>query len=178
LIKKSLCIIVLLTSASLYAQNYKFLVLKNLNKTVSISPKQNIEIYSSTEQRVIRGRFYKIDQEKIFLAQTKSIDYQSISINEVKEIKLLSGSKMHHNLKGFIKGGLTCGGITSAFFGALTMRQGTALDSMEIFIMLFAIPSATIIGGIANTIKYNIQYIDTFEIDQDNWGIVMNKVIQ
>ena len=106
-----------------------------------------------------------------------TVDCQSILINEVKEIKLLPGSKMHHNLRGFIRGGLTCGGITSAFFGALTLRQGTALDGMEILIMLFAIPSATIIGGIANAIKYNIQYIDTFEIGQDSWRIVENKVL-
>jgi hypothetical protein len=176
-LKKYLCIVILFLGTSLYAQNYKNLVLKNLDKRVSISRKQNIEIYSSTEKRIIRGRFHKIDQDKIYLAHTKSIDYQSILINEVKEIKLLPGSKMHHNLRGFIRGGLTCGGITSAFFGALTLRQGTALDGMEILIMLFAIPSATIIGGIANAIKYNIQYIDTFEICQDGWRIVENKVL-
>ena len=152
----------LFTSISLaWAQD---LNLKKNNKTATITHNQFIEIISK-DNDVLKGRFLKIENNSIIL------ESRIIAIDQVKEIKL-PYSRFKSAYKGFRKGGLVCGGITAGFFGVLSLRQGFELDFFEIYIIIVAVPSASVAGGAINAIRHYVKAEPSYKIDQDNWKII------
>ena len=140
------------------------LTLKKNDKTTTISHKQSIEIISK-DNDVLKGRFLKIEDNSIVL------EGSIIAIDQVKEIKL-PYSRLKSAYKGFWKGGLVCGGITAGFFGVLSLRQGFELDFFEIYIIIVAVPSASVAGGAINAIRHYVKAEPSYRIDQENWKIL------
>ena len=154
--------LLLFTSLSLsLAQD---LTLKKNNKTVTIKQNQPVVIVTQNSE-VFNGRFQKIEDNSIILASS------IIAIDQVKEIKL-PYSRFKSAYKGFRKGGLVCGGIAAGFFGVLSLRQGFELDFFEIYIIIVAVPSASVAGGAINAIRHYVKAESSFKIDQDNWKII------
>ena len=144
-----------------WAQN---LTLKKNDKTVNIKQNQPVVIVTQNSE-VFNGRFQKIEDNSIILASS------IIAIDQVKEIKL-PYSRLKSAYKGFRKGGLVCGGITAGFFGVLSLRQGFELDFFEIYIIIVAVPSASVAGGAINAIRYYVKAEPSYRIDQENWKIL------
>ena len=154
-------LILIVSFGLIWAQN---LTLKKNNKTVTIKQNQPVVIVTQNSE-VFNGRFQKIEDNSIILASS------IIAIDQVKEIKL-PYSRFKSAYKGFRKGGLVCGGITAGFFGVLSLRQGFELDFFEIYIIIVAVPSASVAGGAINAIRHYVKAESSFKIDQDNWKII------
>ena len=154
-------LILIVSFGLIWAQN---LTLKKNNKTATVTHNQPVVIVSKNKD-VFNGRFQKIEDNSIILASS------IIAIDQVKEIKL-PYSRFKSAYKGFRKGGLVCGGITAGFFGVLSLRQGFELDFFEIYIIIVAVPSASVAGGAINAIRHYVKAGESFKIDQDNWKII------
>tara|TARA_B100000401_G_scaffold410704_1_gene328985 strand:+ start:376 stop:864 length:489 start_codon:yes stop_codon:yes gene_type:complete len=155
---------ILLTSFSLaWAQD---LTLKNNSKTATIMHNQPIEIISENND-VFSGRFLKIEYNSIILESSV------IAINQVKEIKL-QPSRLYSAFKGFVKGGLTCAGLTVAYMWALTAASPKYDEGEAILASIVLVPSAAAIGGALNAIRHYAKTEEVlYKIDQDNWKIVV-----
>ena len=158
---KRLWLLLFATFNLAWAQN---LNLKKNDKTVSIKQNQPVVIVTQNSE-VFNGRFQKIEDNSIILASS------IIAIDQVKDIKL-PYSRFKSAYKGFRKGGLVCGGITAGFFGVLSLRQGFELDFFEIYLIIVAVPSASVAGGAINAIRHYVKAESSFKIDQDNWKII------
>ena len=154
--------LLLLTSFSLaWAQD---LTLKMNDKTATITQNQPIEIVTKNFD-VFSGRFQKIENNSI------NLESRIIAIDQVKEVKL-PPSLLKSALKGFVKGGLTCGGLT---LGAIVVIAGVSSSDLDGEAMLFAIfttPFSVLIGGGVNAIRHYVKAGESFKIDQDNWKII------
>ena len=141
------------------------LTLKNNNKTATITHNQPIEIVTKNFD-VFSGRFQKIENNSI------NLESRIIAIDQVKKIKL-PHSRLKSALKGFVKGGLTCGGLT---LGAIVVIAGVSSSDLDGEALLFAMittPFSVLIGGGLNAISYSIDAVEVlYKIDQDNWKIV------
>ena len=158
---KKLIIVSILASLA-WAQE---LTLKNNNKTATITHNQPIEIISK-DNDVLKGRFLKIENNSIILEDS------IIPINQVREIKL-PYLRLKSAFKGFVKGGLTCVGLTLGGMVVIAGVSSAELASGEA--LLFAMvttPFAALIGGGVNAIRHYVKAGESFKIDQDNWKIV------
>ena len=161
-ILKKLIIVSILASAS-WSQD---LTLKNNSKTATIMHNQPIEIISENND-VFSGRFLKIEYNSIILESSV------IAINQVKEIKL-QPSRLYSAFKGFVKGGLTCAGLTVAYMWALTAASPKYDEGEAILASIVLVPSAAAIGGALNAIRHYAKTEEVlYKIDQDNWKIVV-----
>ena len=159
---KKLIIASILTSAS-WAQD---LTLKKNNQTATITYNQPIEIISK-ENDVLKGRFLKIENNSIVL------EGSIIPINQVREIKL-PYLQLKSASKGFVKGGLTCVGLTLG--GMVVIAGGSSAELLSGEALLFAMfttPFAALIGGGVNAIRHYVKAEESFKINQDNWKIVV-----
>ena len=155
--------LILFTSFSLaWAQD---LNLKKNNKTATITHNQFIEIISK-DNDVLKGRFLKIENNSIIL------ESRIIAIDQVKQIKL-QPSRLNSALKGFVKGGLTCGGLTLAATVVIAGVSSSDLDGEALLFAMITTPFSVLIGGGLNAISYSIDAVEVlYKIDQDNWKIV------
>ena len=153
--------LILFTSFSLtWAQD---LNLKKNNKTATIAHNQPIEIISK-DNDVLKGRFLKIENNSIIL------EGRIIAIDQVKQIKF-QPSRLNSALKDFVKGGLTCVGLT---LGGMVVYAGVSSVPLDGEAMLFAMvttPFAALIGGGVSAIRHYNKAGESFKIDQDNWKI-------
>ena len=140
------------------------LTLKNNNKTATITHNQPIEIISK-DNDVLKGRFLKIENNSIIL------EGSIIPINQVREIKL-PYLRLKSAFKGFMKGGLTCVGLT---LGGMVVIAGVSSAELDGGAMLFAMvttPFSFLIGGGVSAIRHYDKAGESFKIDQGNWKIV------
>ena len=141
------------------------LTLKKNDKTTTVSHKQSIEIISK-DNDVLKGRFLKIENNSIIL------ESRIIAIDQVKQIKL-QPSRLNSALKGFVKGGLTCGGLTLAATVVIAGVSSSDLDGEALLFAMITTPFSVLIGGGLNAISYSIDAVEVlYKIDQDNWKIV------
>ena len=133
--------------------------IKKNDKTTTVSHKQSIEIISKDNDAI--SRFLKIEDNSIILASS------IIAIDQVKEIKHIHGSKVHIKARS----GLVCGGITAGFFGVLSIRQGFELDFFEIYIIIVAVPSASVAGGAINAIRHYVKAEPSYSRNWDSCGV-------
>jgi len=140
------------------------LTLKKNNKTVIIKQNQPVVIVTQNSE-VFNGRFQKIEYNSIILASS------IIDINELKEIKL-QRSRLNSTLKGFVKGGLTCGVLTVVYMWALTAASPKYDEGEAILASIVLVPSAAVLGGTLNAIRHYVKTEPAYKIDQDNWEIV------
>ena len=155
---------ILLTSFSLaWAQD---LTLTKNSKTATITHNQHIEIVTKNFD-VFSGRFLKIEYNSIILESSV------IAINQVKEIKF-QPSRLNSALKGFVKGGLTCGGLTLAATVVIAGVSSSDLDGEALLFAMITTPLSVLIGGGLNAISYSIAAVEVlYKIDQDNWKIIV-----
>ena len=155
---------ILLTSFSLaWAQD---LTLAKNSKTATITHNQHIEIVTKNFD-VFSGRFLKIEYNSIILESSV------IAINQVKEIKF-QPSRLNSALKGFVKGGLTCGGLTLAATVVIAGVSSSDLDGEALLFAMITTPLSVLIGGGLNAISYSIAAVEVlYKIDQDNWKIIV-----
>ena len=155
---------ILLTSFSLvWSQD---LTLKKNNQTAIIAYNQPIEIVTKNFD-VFSGRYQKIENNSIFLED------RIIAIDKVKEI-ILPHSRLKSALKGFVKGGLTCVGLTLGGMVVIAGVSSAELDSGEALLFaMFTTPFAALIGGGVNAIRHYVKAEESFKINQDNWKIVV-----
>ena len=154
---------ILLTSFSLaWAQD---LTLTKKSKTATITHNQPIEIVTKNFD-VFSGRFQKIENNSIIL------ESRIIAIDQVKQIKL-PPSRLNSALKGFVKGGLTCGGLTLVATVVIAGVSSSDLDGEALLFAMITTPFSVLIGGGLNAISYSIDAVEVlYKIDQDNWKIV------
>ena len=158
---KKLIIVSILASLA-WAQD---LTLKKSNQTATITYNQPIEIISK-DNDVLKGRFLKIENNSIIL------ESRIIAIDQVKQIKL-QPSRLNSALKGFVKGGLTCGGLTLAATVVIAGVSSSDLDGEALLFAMITTPFSVLIGGGLNAISYSIDAVEVlYKIDQDNWKIV------
>ena len=144
------------------------LTLKKNNQTATITYNQPIEIISK-ENDVLKGRYQKIENNSIILESS------IIAIDQVKEIKF-QPSRLNSALKGFVKGGLTCVGLTLG--GMVVIAGGSSAELLSGEALLFAMvttPFAALIGGGVNAIRHYVKAESSYKIDQDNWKIIAGK---
>ena len=161
---KKLIIVSILASLA-WAQD---LTLKKNNQTATITYNQPIEIISK-DNDVLKGRFLKIENNSIVL------EGSIIPINQVREIKL-PYLRLKSTSKGFVKGGLTCVGLT---LGGMVVIAGVSSAELDGGAMLFAMvttPFAALIGGGVSAIRHYNKAESSYKIDQDNWRIVSDIV--
>ena len=141
------------------------LTLKKNNQTATITYNQPIEIISK-DNDVLKGRFQKVENNSIILESS------IIAIDQVKQIKL-PPSRLNSAFKGFVKGGLTCGGLTLAATVVIAGVSSSDLDGEAMLFAMVTAPFAALIGGGLNAISYSIDAVEVlYKIDQDNWKIV------
>ena len=140
------------------------LTLKKNSKTVTIVHNQTIEIISENND-IFSGRFLRIEYNSIILESSV------IAINQVKEIKL-QPLRLYSALKGFVKGGLTCGGLTLAYIVVAAEIGGQSLDGEAMLFAIVTTPFSVLLGGGVNAIRHYVKAGKSFKIDQDNWKIV------
>ena len=158
---KKLIIVSILASLA-WAQD---LTLKKNSQTATITYNQPIEIISK-DNDVLKGRYQKIENNSIILESS------IIAIDQVKEIKF-QPSRLNSALKGFVKGGLTCGGLTLAATVVIAGVSSTDLDGEALLFAMITTPFSVLIGGGLNAISYSIDAVEVlYKIDQDNWKIV------
>ena len=157
----------LFTSISLaWAQD---LNLKKNNKTATITHNQFIEIISK-DNDVLKGRFLKIENNSIIL------ESRIIAIDQVKEIKF-QPSRLNSALKGFVKGGLTCAGLTLASIPVIGVVNSVPLDGEAMLFAMVTTPFAALIGGVLNAIRHSKKTVEvSYKMDRDNWRIVTDIV--
>ena len=154
--------LILFTSFSLaWAQD---LTLKKNSKTATITYNQPIEIISK-DNDVLKGRYQKIENNSIILGSS------IIAIDQVKEINF-QPSRLNSALKGFVKGGLTCAGLTLAATVVIAGVSSSDLDGEAMLFAMVTTPFAALIGGGVNAIRHYVKAGESFKIDQDNWKIV------
>ena len=157
---KKLIIVSILASLA-WAQD---LTLKKNNQTATITYNQSIEIVTKNYD-VFSGRFQKIENNSIFLED------RIIAIDQVKKIQL-PHSRLKSALKGFVKGGLTCGGLTLAAIVVIAEVGPQELDGEAMLFAIVTTPFSVLIGGGVNAIRHYVKAGESFKIDQDNWKIV------
>ena len=159
--------LILFTSFSLaWAQD---LTLKKNSKTVTIVHNQPIEIISENND-VFKGRYQKIEYNSIILESSV------IAIDQVKEIKF-QPSRLNSALKGFVKGGLTCAGLTLASIPVIGVVNSVPLDGEAMLFAIVTTPFSVLIGGGINAIRHSNKTVEvSYKIDQDNWRIVTDIV--
>ena len=142
------------------------LTLKKNNQTATITYNQPIEIISK-DNDVLKGRYQKIENNSIILKSSV------IAIDQVKEIKF-QPSRLNSALKGFVKGGLTCGGLTLAATVVIAGVSSSDLDGEAMLFAMVTAPFAALIGGALNAISHSTDTVEVlYKIDQDNWKIVV-----
>ena len=145
------------------------LTLKKNNQTATITYNQSIEIVTKNYD-VFSGRFQKIENNSIFLED------RIIAIDQVKKIQL-PHSRLNSALKGFVKGGLTCGGLTLAATVVIAGVSSADLDGEALLFAMVTTPFSVLIGGGLNAISHSINAVEVlYKIDQDNWKIVTDIV--
>ena len=156
--------LILFTSFSLaWGQD---LTLKKNNQTATITYNQPIEIISK-DNDVFIGRFQKIENNSIILKSSV------IAIDQVKEIKF-QPSRLKSASKGFVKGGLTCGGLTLAATVVIAGVSSSDLDGEAMLFAMVTAPFAALIGGALNAIRHYAKTEEVlYKINQDNWKIVV-----
>ena len=159
--------LILFTSFSLaWGQD---LTLKKNSKTATITHNQPIEIISK-DNDVLKGRYQKIENNSIILESS------IIAIDQVKEIRF-QPSRLNSALKGFVKGGLTCAGLTLAATVVIAGVSSSDLDGEAMLFAMVTTPFAALIGGVLNAISHSIDAVELlYKIDQDNWKIVTDIV--
>ena len=136
------------------------------SKTATITHNQYIEIVTKNFD-VFSGRFVKIEYNSIIL------ESRIIAIDQVKQIKL-QPSRLNSALKGFVKGGLTCGGLTLAATVVIAGVSSSDLDGEALLFAMITTPFSVLIGGGLNAISYSIDAVEVlYKIDQDNWKIIV-----
>tara|TARA_B100000902_G_scaffold357103_1_gene371315 strand:- start:215 stop:703 length:489 start_codon:yes stop_codon:yes gene_type:complete len=149
-----------------WAQN---LALKKNNKTVTIVHNQYIEIITENND-LFKGRFQKIENNSIIL------EGRIIAIDQAKEIKF-QPSRLNSALKGFVKGGLTCAGLTLAGMVVIAGVSSAELDGGAMLFAMVTTPFSVLIGGGVNAIRHSNKTVEvSYKIDQDNWRIVTDIV--
>ena len=162
---KKLIIVSILASLA-WAQD---LTLKKNSKTATITHNQPIEIISK-DNDVLKGRYKKIEKNSIILESS------IIAIDQVKEIRF-QPSRLNSALKGFVKGGLTCAGLTLAATVVIAGVSSSDLDGEAMLFAMVTTPFAALIGGVLNAISHSIDAVELlYKIDQDNWKIVTDIV--
>ena len=162
---KKLIIASILTSLA-WAQD---LTLKKNSKTATITYNQPIEIISK-DNDVLKGRFLKIENNSIIL------EGRIIAIDQVKQIKF-QPSRLNSALKGFVKGGLTCVGLTLGGMVVIAGVSSAELDGEALLFAMVTTPFAALIGGGVSAIRHSNKTVEvSYKIDQDNWRIVTDIV--
>ena len=162
---KKLIIVSILASLA-WAQD---MTLKKNNQTATITYNQPIEIISK-ENDVLKGRFLKIENNSIILRSS------IIAIDQVKEIKF-QPSRLNSALKGFVKGGLTCAGLTLASIPVIGVVNSVPLDGEAMLFAIVTTPFAALIGGVLNAIRHSNKTVEvSYKMDRDNWRIVTDIV--
>ena len=142
------------------------LTLKKNNQTATITYNQPIEIISK-DNDVFIGRFQKIENNSIIL------EGSVIAIDQVKQIKF-QPSRLNSASKGFVKGGLTCGGLTLAATVVIAGVSSSDLDGEAMLFAMVTAPFAALIGGALNAIRHYAKTEEVlYKINQDNWKIVV-----
>ena len=145
------------------------LTLKKNNQTATITYNQPIEIISK-ENDVLKGRYQKIENNSIILESS------IIAIDQVKEIKF-QPSRLNSALKGFVKGGLTCAGLTLASIPVIGVVNSVPLDGEAMLFAIVTTPFAALIGGVLNAIRHSNKTVEvSYKMDRDNWRIVTDIV--
>lgn len=141
------------------------LTLKKNNQTATIMHNQSIEIISENND-IFSGRFLRIENNSIFL------EGRIIAIDQVKQIKF-QPSRLNSASKGFVKGGLTCAGLTLAATVVIAGVSSSDLDGEAMLFAMVTAPFAALIGGVLNAIRHYAKTEEVlYEINQDNWKIV------
>ena len=118
------------------------------------------------ENDVLKGRYQKIENNSIIL------EGSVIAIDQVKQIKF-QPSRLNSASKGFVEGGLTCGGLTLAATVVIAGVSSSDLDGEAMLFAMVTAPFAALIGGVLNAISHSIDAVELlYKIDQDNWKIV------
>ena len=162
---KKLIIVSILASLA-WAQD---LTLKKNSQTATITYNQPIEIISK-DNDVLKGRYQKIENNSIILGSS------IIAIDQVKEIKF-QPSRLNSALKGFVKGGLTCGGLTLVGMVVIAGVSSAELDGGALLFAIVTTPFSVLIGGGINAIRHSNKTVEiSYKMDQDNWRIVTDIV--
>ena len=162
---KKLIIVSILVSLA-WAQD---LTLKKKSQTATITYNQPIEIISK-DNDVLKGRYQKIENNSI------NLEGRIIAIDQVKEIKF-QPSRLNSALKGFVKGGLTCAGLTLASIPVIGVVNSVPLDGEAMLFAIVTTPFSVLIGGGINAIRHSNKTVEiSYKMDQDNWRIVTDIV--
>ena len=156
------------------AQKNEGLILQKKTYTALIPFGQSIVIYGVDEEQSITGQLVNVTQETIHLKDINTDKIITISIENVIEIKSFEKPKNYKNFKtGFREG------AKIAAFAAAGLIAVVSIDNPDkwlapFFFAIIAPPLAIaggILGGVINmsSAKHEIEDIDSFKIDENNW---------
>ena len=175
--RKNLLFLIFLFGTLSGAQKNEGLILQKKTFTALIPFGLQIVIYGVDEEQPITGQLVNVTQETIYLKDINTDKIKTISITNVKEIKVIKSfakSKKYKNFKtGFRRG------AKIAAFAASGLIAVVSIDNPDKWLapFFFAIiaPPAAIAGGILggimnmNSATYEIEDVDSYKINENNW---------
>ena len=172
--RKNLLFIIFVFGLLSGAQKNEGLILQKKTFTALIPFGQNIVIYGVDEEQSFKGQLVNVTQETIYLKDINTDKIKTISIENAREIKSFEKLKNYKNFKtGFREG------AKIAAFAAAGLIAVVSIDNPDqwlapFFFAIIAPPLAIaggILGGVINmsSAKHEIEDIDSFKIDENNW---------
>ena len=177
--RKNLLFLIFLFGTLSGAQKNEGLILQKKTFTALIPFGLQIVIYGVDEEQPTTGQLVNFSQEAIHLKDMNTDKIKTISITNVKEIKVIKSfakSKKYKNFKtGFSRG------AKIAAFAASGLIAVVSIDNPEkhlapFFLAIIAPPAAIaggIIGGLINlsSARYEIEDVDSYKINENNWRV-------